>query len=368
MKFSRSSKCHFNKYLTTEKKNKIKVLLKEYARIVNYFIETYEKEILEQEKPKKLNYLYASYIQEGISYCNSWLSARMVKNAFAEAFGMIMSAKEVAKALKRKYFRPKHYGKKAILSQTIASVDLEPSLVEFDMIVSFTSLGNKEKIQVPLKKHKQFNKWLALGTLNNSIVLSSNYIQFSFTIEVDKKKKEGEYLGVDVGVKKLITLSNGEFRGNDFYSLLEKLDRKKQNSKSFKRTKKEIEHYIDKTINELPWESMSFIIVEKLKNLKKNMKVKRRLTKKTRRFVSRWNYRYLLSRIQLRSKENRVSFRSVPAYYTSTTCPSCNHRDKKNRLSQEHFLCQSCGYSGNADIVGAKNVLNRFIMGAYCPH
>ena len=47
------------------------------------------------------------------------------------------------------------------------------------------------------------------------------------------------------------------------------------------------------------------------------------------------------------------------------TCPKCNHRDKRNRISQEQFSCLSCGYSNNADFVGAKNVLIRFLTGTY---
>ena len=44
--------------------------------------------------------------------------------------------------------------------------------------------------------------------------------------------------------------------------------------------------------------------------------------------------------------------------YTSQTCPSCGHCEKENRPTQAKFECRQCGYTNNADVVGAINVLN----------
>ena len=49
----------------------------------------------------------------------------------------------------------------------------------------------------------------------------------------------------------------------------------------------------------------------------------------------------------------------VDPKYTSQTCPDCSHKSKDNRLTQAHFECVSCGYTNNADLVGALNVLAR---------
>ncbi|MFU8788610.1 MAG: zinc ribbon domain-containing protein [Methylobacter sp.] len=45
--------------------------------------------------------------------------------------------------------------------------------------------------------------------------------------------------------------------------------------------------------------------------------------------------------------------------HTSQTCPSCRHVAKENRLTQAEFVCVECGFSENADLVGAINVLAR---------
>ena len=42
---------------------------------------------------------------------------------------------------------------------------------------------------------------------------------------------------------------------------------------------------------------------------------------------------------------------------TSRTCPCCHHIAKENRLTQSKFECVECGYSDNADLVGAINLL-----------
>lgn len=44
---------------------------------------------------------------------------------------------------------------------------------------------------------------------------------------------------------------------------------------------------------------------------------------------------------------------------TSRACPACGVIDGGSRRSQEEFLCTECGYTANADLVGATNVLHR---------
>jgi len=47
----------------------------------------------------------------------------------------------------------------------------------------------------------------------------------------------------------------------------------------------------------------------------------------------------------------------VPPHNTSRTCPECGHVAVENRPSQARFVCVECGFAGNADHVGAMNVL-----------
>ncbi|MDM8218993.1 RNA-guided endonuclease InsQ/TnpB family protein, partial [Parasutterella secunda] len=46
----------------------------------------------------------------------------------------------------------------------------------------------------------------------------------------------------------------------------------------------------------------------------------------------------------------------VSPQYTSRICPICGYESKENRKSQASFECVACGYRGNADVVGARNI------------
>ncbi len=50
---------------------------------------------------------------------------------------------------------------------------------------------------------------------------------------------------------------------------------------------------------------------------------------------------------------------AVPPQNTSRTCPRCGHVSADNRKTQAQFLCVACGFEENADVVGAINILSR---------
>jgi putative transposase len=48
---------------------------------------------------------------------------------------------------------------------------------------------------------------------------------------------------------------------------------------------------------------------------------------------------------------------AVPPQNTSRTCPCCGHVSAANRQTQAKFECVECGFEENADVVGAINIL-----------
>ena len=48
---------------------------------------------------------------------------------------------------------------------------------------------------------------------------------------------------------------------------------------------------------------------------------------------------------------------AVPPQNTSRTCPCCGHVSADNRQTQARFECVACGFEENADVVGAINIL-----------
>ena len=49
----------------------------------------------------------------------------------------------------------------------------------------------------------------------------------------------------------------------------------------------------------------------------------------------------------------------VDPKHTSQRCPQCGHISKANRQSQAEFVCVRCGHQEHADVVGARNILER---------
>ena len=367
MKITRSSKCYFNKWLTKSKISELKGILQEYARICNYFVEKYEKDIPEK---KKFDLLHAEYIQSCIQETNTFLTARLIKQAFSEAYGAIQSAKSNAENRKdKKYFRPTFNGKKMVLSECSQEHSIAENTILFDYNITLkclrTDKGRGYKISIPLKKHVQFNKWNNIGKIAKSVTMTDKYVMFSFEIETGEKKQEGTMTGFDFGIKRLGTLSNGKIIGEDIEKHLYELQRKKKCSKAYYRKKEEIREYINKEVKDIDFKDKQLVVVEKLKNMKYKMKERGRLSKNIRSVFYNLSYRQVLSRIQMLCEENRVTFRSVLPYNTSRECSKCGHIEKGNRLSQESFVCQNCGYSDNADNNASKVILKRFTTGTY---
>jgi len=48
---------------------------------------------------------------------------------------------------------------------------------------------------------------------------------------------------------------------------------------------------------------------------------------------------------------------TISPQYISQTCPQCDHVSSGNRKTQQVFRCIVCGYTENADLVAAMNIL-----------
>ena len=61
--------------------------------------------------------------------------------------------------------------------------------------------------------------------------------------------------------------------------------------------------------------------------------------------------------------EYKANWEGIPVMfvneaYTSQLCWRCG---KKGKRAKRRFLCQNCGLDFNADLNGARNILNRFL-------
>lgn len=350
MKITRSSRTSL-KFITAKKRSLLDKIMGEYSRLVNIFIDSFWSQ----------NYKRGDLTKEITNDPDSWLSARMRQCASREALGMVDGSKQAALVNEVEPIKPTHTGRKMILSAQCVRVEDEVN--SFDLWLTLHSIGEGIKINIPLKKHRHMN-WFATWKRSNTVVIHREYVQFSFELETGAKVETGDLVGMDVGINHLLATSEGELFGSKVKDFIAVIKRKQQGSKAYKRAKKTLSYYLHKQVKDffLSKPALRLVVVERLKGLKKGKQPNR--GKVFRKTLSNWNYRELLDIIEMRAQENRVSFRSVNPYKTSQQCPHCAHTERGNR-SGEKFCCLRCGYSDHADLVGARNILDRFTSGRY---
>ena len=192
-------------------------------------------------------------------------------------------------------------------------------------------------------------------------------------------------VGVDVGIARLATLSNGQvFEAiNSFKQKQARLARyssalarKVKFSSNWKKQKGRItqlhstianirKDYLHKTTSTIS-QNHAFVCVEDLqishmsKSAKGTIEAKGRNVKaKSGLNRSILDQGWFEFRRQLEYKQAWAGGQviTVPPQYTSQRCRCCGTVSKDNRQSQAKFACVSCGYESNADLNAAKNIL-----------
>jgi len=332
------------KFSTQKKRNAITALLQSYRAAVNFYIK-----YLWTNKGKLDKATLAI-----LPSTNTRLSERFKSQALKQALETVIFTKKSAKALK-KYGKCPIFKGSAILDSKFVSI--EQGKGSFDIVIRLSCLNKGSKLVIPTKKTKVFNKWIAFpkAKLLQGCSLSDNTLVVWVDIP-DSLPKQGKALGVDIGINKLITTSDGVKLGEDFKKLRDKINRKKPKSKAKHRALKERNNFIRCEINKLPWGAIGFLAVEKLKDLKKGKKKGK--GKVFRKALIPWTYRQVIEGLQQKAQENRVHFEMVDPAYTSQMCPICGMVSRDNRKAED-FDCIYCHYHNDADKVGAINILNK---------
>jgi putative transposase len=286
--------------------------------------------------------------------------------AARESIDMILAVKERWKDKPWKISKPSHRGARMACSCTIADLKTSSKAPEFDAWLHMASIGDEVILDLPIKYHKHFNKIAQQGKRLNSYIITESYVQFAFEIKTAPKRTEPQAIGIDTGINALASVNDGSQFGLDIKAIIERIKRCGHGSKGQKTARRALRQRMDEVVKEVlgHFKDVDCVVVEALKNLNYKTKLKRRLSKNIRRSIGTWAYRYWLRRLHLACDMNRVHYREVPPQYTSQTCPSCGHIDRGNR-SGTVFLCLCCGYAGNADVVGSRNILERFLTGPY---
>ena len=192
-------------------------------------------------------------------------------------------------------------------------------------------------------------------------------------------------VGLDAGVAKLATLSDGtvfepvnSFQKNQkkLARLQRQLSRKVKFSNNWQKQKRKIQrlhsctanirrdylHKVTTTVSK----NHAMIVIEDLKvsNMSKsaagtvsqpgrNVRAKSGLN----RSILDQGWYEMRRQLEYKQLWRGGQVLAVPPAYTSQRCACCGHTAKENRLTQSKFVCRACGYTANADVNGARNIL-----------
>lgn len=177
------------------------------------------------------------------------------------------------------------------------------------------------------------------------------------------------YLGVDLGIVKLATTSDGvSYSGDKVESVRAhyaglKGELQRVGTESAKkhlrklsgreaRFKRQVNHIISKELVFVAKDTKRGIALEDLKGIRSQTTVRR----KQRERHSKWAFGQLRAFVEYKAKVAGVPILRVNPRDTSRRCSKCGHIEKLNRVNQSGFRCRSCGHSENADLNAAKNI------------
>ena len=213
------------------------------------------------------------------------------------------------------------------------------------------------------------------------------YVSIQTEWETETPMPNGGEIGIDMGIVRFATLSNGEYFEpiNAFKNLkgkLAKLQKRFKNktkfSKNWQKLKAKIaklhhkisnirKNYLHQISSKIS-KNHAIVYVEDLqvanmsKSAKgdieqhgKNVKQKSGLN----RAILDQSWAEFRRQLAYKLAWNGGFLFAVPPQNTSRCCPSCGHTAKDNRQTQANFECVECGYQSNADVVGAINILKR---------
>ena len=330
------------KFANIGKLNKIKLIAEEYQRVVNMFIDSlWDKQQFS-----------GSFVKD--TSVESWFSGRLKQAAAKQALSIVKSQRK-----KKKKYKPTL--NRLSLELDSRFVDIKQDVNHFDIWIRLSSIGDKIIINLPSQKHIHFNHFLEDGwTIKKSIRLRINengyFVDIFFEKPAPALRTSGRQKAIDIGYKKFIVSSDGEFIGNS--SIYEKIARKKQGSKGFKRALVERDELVNVSCKLLNLDNVKELFAEDLKNVKH--KSKGRIRKTFNHKLQRWTYRGVLDKLSVLCEETGIMFKKVPPQYTSQRCSQCGVICKSNRQG-ETYNC-ACGMLMDADLNASKNIL---FVGAY---
>jgi IS605 OrfB family transposase len=302
----------------------------------------------------------------------SGLSAQMTIHAIRRVCANRKSAKQKDRAVKG--FAP-----------TSATYDVRTfTFKEKDWTVSLTRLKGREKFPLHIGNYQRH---LLTGKNPKSAVLvkrkdGTYYLQIQLESEPPQPEKTHKVLGVDLGRTDIGVTSEGEkFSGREITQIRDKYSRvraslQRKASKGTRSTRRrarqilqrlsgrergfqtQVNHTVSCRLIQQAKKTCSTIALEDLTGIRERTNQQPR-SKTERRRSNSWAFYQLRQFLTYKAVKFGVNLVFVDPRYTSQTCHCCLHihpvRGESYR-SGKRFKCGHCGWVGDADENGAKNI------------
>ena len=217
------------------------------------------------------------------------------------------------------------------------------------------------------------------------------YLVLLFNVDIQQKPKATGRVGIDLGVKNLLTLSTGEkINYPDRLCQLEegvrreqrKLSRRTRGSNNYRKQKANVakayaklRHYRDDFQHQLSHrliEENQFIGMETLAVRSMTRKAKKKLDadgtpvqngqsrkRALNRSILRDGWSSLVCKLSYKAEwYGRTLVRVDRFYPSSKLCHDCGHKYKELRLSEREWVCERCGARHDRDVNAALNILD----------
>ena len=230
---------------------------------------------------------------------------------------------------------------------------------------------------VHYRTSSKYKKLLKNSKINNITVKRENgkyYAVVNITTTIGELEKTGEDIGIDLGLKNLATLSNGQEIANldlkkedaMIRKYQKKLSRQKYMSKNYKKTLRKYHKWQDKKNNKIQnaYHQLSKYLVKKYDiiamedlNIKGMFQNKRWAPK-----LQRISLYKLVNMLKYKSDWYGKTFIQIDRFYPSTkTCNICGYQNNNITLDIRQWTCPSCGTHHHRDTNAAINILNEAI-------
>ncbi len=243
---------------------------------------------------------------------------------------------------------------------------------------------NNKQIKLPKLKWVKIRGYRNVQSINGKIKSatiskeSNGKYYVSVLYEMPNKNQKtncSTIVGIDLGIKKLLTLSDGTSYDNNKYLLKyekrikrkqKELSRKVKGSNNYYKCKKELailysklsnarKYYTHKITKKIT-DEYDIITCEKLKTKEMIMKGKNnKLSSK----INDATFSEIIRQLLYKSKYKGKEFYEVDTYYPSSQiCSRCNNQNKKYKdLTKREYKCSKCGEELDRDLNASINIM-----------